>query len=354
MNLPLVSVITPFYNTAPYLAECIESVLAQSYPHFEYILVDNCSTDGSGEIAKAYAARDARIRFHQRTHLLSQVQNYNSALAEISSESRYCKMVQADDYVFQECLRLMVQAAEQSESIGLVSSYWLKGSELRGSGFPHRTQLSGKEAARLYLRTGLYFFGSPTAVLYRSSLVRNCKPFYDESCLHEDTEKCLQILKEWDLGFVRQVLSFSRADNESISSASRAFQPNMLDRHILVQRYAPVFLDASEAAVLKTESTRDYYRVLAKEALRLRDSSFWRYHQIGLETLGETLDWPYLLLQIGSKLLSMVFNPGATAMGALRRMRALLSKKFRNSQSGFPGNNRSLQTTTSSIPNREV
>ena len=62
VNRPLVSVVTPFFNTAPYLAECIESVLAQSYSHFEYILLDNCSTDGSSEIAAAYASRDSRIR----------------------------------------------------------------------------------------------------------------------------------------------------------------------------------------------------------------------------------------------------------------------------------------------------
>ena len=58
----MVSVVTPFYNTAPYLAQCIESVLAQTYPHFEYILMDNCSTDGSAEIAETYARRDSRIR----------------------------------------------------------------------------------------------------------------------------------------------------------------------------------------------------------------------------------------------------------------------------------------------------
>ena len=44
---PLVSVITPFYNTGQYIGECIESVLAQTYSHWEYILVNNQSTDSS-------------------------------------------------------------------------------------------------------------------------------------------------------------------------------------------------------------------------------------------------------------------------------------------------------------------
>src|ERR1700733_12194544 len=120
MSQPLVSVVTPFHNTAAYLAECIESVLAQTYSNFEYILVNNCSTDGSTEIAERYAGRDPRIHLIHRTELLSQVQNYNRALEESPAASRYCKMVQADDFIFPECLRLMVKAFEQSEKIGLV------------------------------------------------------------------------------------------------------------------------------------------------------------------------------------------------------------------------------------------
>src|SRR5713226_1044787 len=94
---PLVSVVTPFYNTAPYLAECIESVLAQSYSQFEYILMDNCSTDGSSEIAATYASREPRIRLIRCSQFVPQLPNYNRALAEISDDSIYCKIVQADD-----------------------------------------------------------------------------------------------------------------------------------------------------------------------------------------------------------------------------------------------------------------
>lgn len=320
MSTPLVSVVTPFHNTARYLPECIESVLNQTYSEFEYILVDNCSTDGSGDIAETFARRDARLRVIHRAQLLSQVQNYNSALTELSAASQYCKIVQADDYIFPECLRLMVQAFEQSESIGLVSSYDLKGDMVRSSGFPHDiSMLPGKEMARLHLRTDLYVFGSPSTVMYRSALVREWQPFFQEKLLHEDTEQCLRILEHWDFGFVHQILSFLRTDNESISSGFRSFQPGALDDYIIIQRYAPKFLEADEAAARMRRSKREYYGVLAQQAIRLRGSAFWQYHEAGLTTLDQRLDWPYLALQVGRELLWMAVNPGITIRGALGR-----------------------------------
>src|SRR5690242_20501129 len=54
---PFVSVLTPVYNGEAYLAECIESVLAQTYPNFEYIIVNNCSKDRTLEIAQSYAKK---------------------------------------------------------------------------------------------------------------------------------------------------------------------------------------------------------------------------------------------------------------------------------------------------------
>ena len=54
---PLVSVVTPVYNGETYLAACIESVLSQSYSNWEYVIVNNCSTDRTLDIASDYAAR---------------------------------------------------------------------------------------------------------------------------------------------------------------------------------------------------------------------------------------------------------------------------------------------------------
>lgn len=322
MNQPLVSVVTPFHNTAQYLAQCIESVLGQTYQHFEYILVDNCSTDGAGDAAESFARRDSRIRVIHRSKLLSQVQNYNAALTEISVDSKYCKIVQADDYIFPDCLKLMVQAFEQSDSIGLVSSYWLKGNTVRGSGIPFGPgYFPGKEIGRLYLRAGLYVFGSPTTVMYRSRMIQEQKPFYEENLPHEDTEKCMQILERGDFGFVPQILSFLRLGNESISSSVQTYCPQMLDWYVITQRYAPAFLEDKEATALRGHSKRQYYKTLAHQLLQFRERAFWQYHKAGLATLGETLDYPYLGRQIALELLGMVANPGATIASMFRRMR---------------------------------
>jgi len=321
VNQPLISVVTPFHNTAPYLAECIESVLQQSYHNYEYILVDNCSSDDSPSIAESYARRDSRIRFIRRSNLLSQVQNYNAALEEISIESEYCKIVQADDCIFPECLQSMVQAFGQSETIGLVGSYWLKGDAVRGSGFPHyATWLSGRELASLYLRSGIYMFGSPTTVMYRSSVVRNETPFFDETLLHEDTEKCMQLLERWDFGFVPQILSFLRLENESISFSVRSLLPQILDWYMITQRYAPVFLERSEASAIQKSSKQEYYKALAHQALRFRKDIFWQYHKMGLRSLGQTLDWPYLAGQVAMELFWKVANPGATVRNVVDRL----------------------------------
>src|SRR5262245_9335007 len=109
---PPVSVLTPVYNGENYLAECIESVLAQSYQNWEYIIVNNCSTDRSLEIAQSYAQKDARICIRNNRTLVGVSENHNIAVGQISPASKYCKVVHADDWLFPECIMEMVKVAE--------------------------------------------------------------------------------------------------------------------------------------------------------------------------------------------------------------------------------------------------
>lgn len=82
MLLPLVSVIIPVYNVRPYLCESIDSVINQTYKNLEIIIVDDGSTDGSGELCDKYQQIDNRIRvIHQKNKGLSGTRN-TSALTQ--------------------------------------------------------------------------------------------------------------------------------------------------------------------------------------------------------------------------------------------------------------------------------
>ena len=140
----------------------------------------------------------------------------------------------------------------------------------------------------------------------------------------------MHILENWDFGFVHAFyLSFSRSDNHSISSAIRNFEPYALDRYIIVQRYAPIFLIAPEADALRRTSKRAYYGVLAKAAVRFSGPAFWGHHKRVLAALNEKLDRPYLALQIGLVLLWIASNPGMTARSVLRFLKRRLQGKRR-------------------------
>lgn len=74
--MPFFSIIIPVYNVAPYLRECLDSVLAQTFTDWEAICVDDGSTDGSGAILDEYAAKDSRFRvFHQPNAGVSAARN---------------------------------------------------------------------------------------------------------------------------------------------------------------------------------------------------------------------------------------------------------------------------------------
>src|SRR6266567_1415436 len=133
---PLVSVVVPVYNEVEYLGECLESILAQTYSNWNCVVVDNCSTDGSGEIAARYAAKDPRIRVHSNREFLRAVPNYNVAWRQISLECKYAKMVFSDDWIFPECLERMVAVAEEHPTVGIVGAYGLQGKQVMWIGLP--------------------------------------------------------------------------------------------------------------------------------------------------------------------------------------------------------------------------
>jgi glycosyltransferase involved in cell wall biosynthesis len=287
---PLISVVTPVYNTETYLAECIESVLLQSYANYEYIIVNNCSTDRSLDIAQSYAKKDRRIRVVDYDLFVGQSQNYNRALQLISDKSKYCKIVQADDWIFPECLSKMAALAETKPSIGIVSSYRILGTMISNYGLPFPISIiSGRETCRRHLIDGIYLFGSQTSLLFGSDIVRKRTPFFPERSYHPDAEACYEILQDRDFGFVHEILTFSRTDNDSISSDRLQFNPNLLSAFVSVLKYGNVYLEKDEYARCYGRVKERYFKFLGRAYLRNCDGNFWAYHRQGLENIGYSL-----------------------------------------------------------------
>jgi glycosyltransferase involved in cell wall biosynthesis len=294
---PLVSVVTPFYNTREFLSECIESVLRQSYENWEYVLVDNCSDDGSSEIAAEYATRfQERIRLVRTKTFLSQVQNYNFALSCISPESQYCKMVQADDWLFPDCIRRMVEVAEEHPSVGIVGAYELDGDYISLDGLPYPSaEVPGRVACRHYFLQNIYLFGTPTSLLMRSNLLKFRDLFYEERYApFEDVHVCFDLLETWNYGFVHQVLTYSRRDNDSILSRMRTFGLLYFSRLAVVVAHGRDYLSAEEYSRCLKDAQRRYFLHLSRCALRGRKREFWEFHRQKLASIGYDLNWRLL------------------------------------------------------------
>ncbi len=323
---PFVSVITPVYNQGKYLADCIESVLAQTYTHWEYVIVNNCSSDQTLEVAQHYAQQDPRIRIHTNSTFLDLMPNWNHALRQISDASQYCKVVHADDFLFPDCLTQMVRLAEGHPNVGLIGSYGLTGTRVEMDGLPYpSTVVAGKEICRAFMfhiakLGGLWLFGSPTSTLIRSDLIRKRASFYNEENIHADTEVCCEVLQETDFGFVHQVLTYTREHIERQSTSSADLYKNILCELTIFLKYGPICLDEHEYAMCEKRAFKVYYQTLAKCVLMRKRREFWAYHTDQLKRVGHPLSLIKLGLSLVAELSSLVLNPVSTYQKLRRRV----------------------------------
>ncbi len=333
---PLVSVLTPVYNGAEYLAECIESVLAQTYQNWDYTIVNNCSTDGSLAVAQRYAARDPRIRVLSTDRFLKVIENHNYAIRQLSPESKYCKFVFGDDWIYPTCIEEMVRTAEEHPSAGIVSSYAVDGRQVLQSGMNGRIYelsapyvrecIPGREACRRKLLGGPYVFGSMTSVLIRSDLIRKRPVFFNEQNLHADQECCFDVLRESDFAFVHQFLTFSREREQSEGSFARNYESVALGEFVMFLKYGPIYLDEEEYKRRLGWMVQYYYHALAKNVLRSRPAAFWKYHEDTLAAFGRTIDRHQLRKAVFSAIATYLSHPVDAATSARRWWSHALSR----------------------------
>ncbi|MGY3604065.1 MULTISPECIES: glycosyltransferase family 2 protein [unclassified Bradyrhizobium] len=113
---PAVSFVVPCYRLAEFLVECVESMLRQTYEDFEVIIMDDCSPDQTGSVARALEV-DPRVRYIRNESNLGHLRNYNKGIS--MARGRYIWLISADDRLrSRDVLRRYVQAMESTPSIG--------------------------------------------------------------------------------------------------------------------------------------------------------------------------------------------------------------------------------------------
>lgn len=168
---PLISIIVPVFNVEKYLNGCLSSIVAQSYSHFEALLVDDGSTDGSGKVCDLWAERDSRFKaFHKSNGGLSDARNYGID----KSKGEYLTFVDSDDLIADDYLeRLLSLAVDNDCGISICNlKHWY------GCGHPQFEDVSK-----------VTVFSSEDAIvelLYQKSfLVAACGKLFKSSCFSD-------------------------------------------------------------------------------------------------------------------------------------------------------------------------
>lgn len=177
---PKISVIVPIYNTADYLPECLDSLIGQSYPNLEIILVDDGSPDNAGRIADAYAVQDKRIRvIHKENGGVSRARNAGIDC----STGDYIAFVDSDDAVAPDYFEVLIRhAEEQTADICFCISH-IMGTPPDTERMPECRIFSREDGLKHLLQADL--FGCAPNKMFRSHLWKDYR-YQEDIAINED------------------------------------------------------------------------------------------------------------------------------------------------------------------------
>ena len=205
---PKVSICMPNYNFAQYLPEAIESVLKQSYTNYEFIIIDNCSTDNSEDIINRHAETDSRIQFSVNKQNIGLVNNLNLCLNKAQGD--YIKFLFSDDMLASDkALERMVSVLDANEEIALVatSRYLIDDrSNIKKvlSEYQGKTEYIGTEIIQDCLIEQKNRIGEPSVVMFRRKHVR--RGFDGRYRQAVDLEMWFHILEQGNFVYINEPL----------------------------------------------------------------------------------------------------------------------------------------------------
>lgn len=219
---PLVCVVIPVYNGEKFIGEAIDSIMNQTYSNWECHVINNVSKDRTAEIVQEYSKKDSRVILHNPADFFPLVDNWNRTVQYVPENAVYYKMVQADDWIYPNCLEEMVSIMEKHPTAGMCSSYRIDGKTVNCDGLDYyegQFYLGNKLLIR-HLLQDIDITGSVTTLLFRISYLKQLPQFpnlFDSNDLHCDTQLAFDVMNISDVTFVFRVLSYTRWHPEAFT-----------------------------------------------------------------------------------------------------------------------------------------
>lgn len=168
---PMVSIIVPIYNAEQYLRRCVDSILNQEYTDFELLLVNDGSTDASGDICEEYGDRDPRVIVIQKENT-GVSDSRNRAIDR--ARGKYLQFLDSDDWITPDATRLFVRAAEEYGCDMVISDFYrVVGERLSTKGDIEEEGVLTREefAAHMMENPADFYYGVLWNKLYRRDIV---------------------------------------------------------------------------------------------------------------------------------------------------------------------------------------
>lgn len=231
----LISVIMSTYNTPePYLREAIDSVLEQTYDNFEFIIVDDCSTDNSLKIIESYT--DQRIRIIKNDANLGITKSLNKGLE--SAKGEFVARMDADDICYKTRFEKQVDFLQKNPRC-IVCGSWIEQINEKGENPNHKKLcrvIPNQETYSIYLLFGNYPNLAHPSVMFRRKLLIDNDLKYDEDYpLAQDYRMWVECNRIGECANVPEVLLKYRVHEKAVSQEKRSLQRNYALKNIRAQ-----------------------------------------------------------------------------------------------------------------------
>jgi len=269
MRTPKVTVCLPTFNKARYLPTAIESVLAQEFRDYELLIVDDASTDGTGEAVQSF--HDSRIRYIRNPENLGLVENWNRCLALALAE--YTIIFHDDDVMLPKLLRREVEVLESDPEVVLVHT---AAQPIDSNGAVVCIPPPDEWPA---LTSGLEFiirnwgpkeaFVIMPSVMFRKSLALKLGAFDTDMQYRVDADLWQRLAFEGKMAYVDEVLISNRIHSSQTTQRIQTNSLQMLDERLKFA-HATRKLVAAHGANLDRDIDRRISRELASDLPQMR------------------------------------------------------------------------------------